>query len=235
MLSQGLAALNLMVPPDGVERLLDYLALIQKWNRVYNLTALTDPHEMLTHHILDSLAALPALHRQLTALDLPGSDLRVLDVGSGAGLPGVVWAIVHPDWTVDCVDAVAKKAAFIQQAAVTLGLKRLRGLHARVEGLTTPYHLVCSRAFASLGDFAVVSERALGDPGVWLALKGHYPQEELRALPPQVQVFHVEQITVPDLGEQRCLVWMRRTGPDWVAPPFGPTASEVPLARPGTL
>jgi 16S rRNA (guanine527-N7)-methyltransferase len=208
-LRAGLQALALALDDVQVSMLLDYLALIQKWTRVYNLTAVRDPQEMLTHHLLDSLAAVRPLRLQLEAL---GRDetARVLDVGAGAGLPGVVLAICCPSLTVHCVDTVAKKAAFVQQVAVSLKLPHLRGLHARVESLAEPYDVVCSRAFASLSDFTQWSVGALAPQGVWMAMKGKHPQAELLALDPGVQVFHVEPLQVPGLDAERCLVWMRR-------------------------
>ena len=130
-------------------------------------------------------------------------------MGSGAGLPGVVIAIACPHIQVSCLDAVSKKAAFVQQVAASLGLAHLRGLHQRIEQLDTPHDLVCSRAFASLVDFVQGSANALAPGGVWLALKGKTPTEELSALGPEVAVFHVEQLQVPGLDAQRCLVWMR--------------------------
>jgi 16S rRNA (guanine527-N7)-methyltransferase len=130
-------------------------------------------------------------------------------VGSGAGLPGVVIAIGCPDIRVDCVDTVGKKAAFIQQAAVALKLSNLRGVHARVESLTDQYQVISSRAFASLADFTHWSARALAPQGVWLAMKGKYPTDELAALSSDVRVFHVEHLTVPGLDAERCLIWMR--------------------------
>jgi 16S rRNA (guanine527-N7)-methyltransferase len=184
--------------------LLGYVALIQKWNKVYNLTALRDPTDMLTHHLLDSLTAIAPLRRHTQ-----GQSIRVLDVGSGGGLPGVVLAICMPELNVSCVDTVAKKAAFIQQVAVSLKLPNLRGLHARVESLTDPYQVICSRAFASLPDFVTWSRSALAEGGVWMAMKGKHPQDEIDALPVDVKVFHVEPLTVPDLDVERCMVWMR--------------------------
>jgi len=130
-------------------------------------------------------------------------------VGSGAGLPGVVIAIACPHIQVTCIDAVSKKAAFVQQVAASLGLVHLRGLHQRIEQLDAPHDLVCSRAFASLADFVQGSANALAPGGVWLALKGKTPTEEMSALGPDVDVFHVEQLQVPGLDAQRCLVWMR--------------------------
>ncbi|MFZ2329526.1 MAG: 16S rRNA (guanine(527)-N(7))-methyltransferase RsmG, partial [Rhodoferax sp.] len=165
---------------------------------------------MLTHHLLDSLAAIQPLLRQLQSQGLAApKPIRLLDVGSGAGLPGIVIAICCPEITVHCVDTVAKKAAFIQQVAVTLKLPNLRGLHARVESLTEPYDVVSSRAFASLVDFTNWSGGALAEQGVWMALKGKHPADEIAALPASVEVFHVEQLQVPGLGAERCIVWMR--------------------------
>lgn len=220
---QGLAALALVLDDAQVARLLDYLELIQKWTKVYNLTAVRDPSEMLTHHLLDSLAVIAPLRTQLDALRAvlptqeegvavaaPHAGLRLLDVGSGAGLPGVVIAICCPELSVDCVDTVAKKAAFIRQVAATLRLSNLHGLHARVEGLTEKYDVISSRAFASLSDFTRWSAGALAGRGIWLAMKGKYPAEEVAALPVDVTVFHVEQLTVPGLAAERCIVWMRK-------------------------
>jgi len=208
-LRAGLHALELALDDAQITALLDYVDLIQKWTRVYNLTAVRDPRDMLTHHLLDSLAVVRPLRQQLAALGHDES-VRVLDVGAGAGLPGVVLAICCPSMTVHCVDTVAKKAAFVQQAAVSLKLPRLSGIHARVESLTEPYDLVCSRAFASLADFTHWSAGALAPLGVWMAMKGKHPQAELLALDPGVQVFHVEPLQVPGLDAERCLVWMRR-------------------------
>ena len=208
-LRAGLHTLGLVLNDGQVAALLDYLGLIQKWTRVYNLTAVRDPQEMLTHHLLDSLAVIGPMRKQLAALGL-GESLRVLDVGSGAGLPGVVLAICCPALMVHCVDTVAKKAAFVQQVAVSLQLQNLRGVHARVESLTEPYDLVCSRAFASLADFTAWSSAALAPKGLWMAMKGKDPQSEIDALGDEVRVFHVEPLAVPGLDADRCLVWMRR-------------------------
>ena len=206
-LAAGLEALGLVLSPEQRRQLLAYLGLIVKWNKVYNLTAVRDPADMLTHHLLDSLSALGPLQRHLSAQGLQHASL--LDVGSGAGLPGIVFAIGCPGLQVSCVDTVSKKAAFIQQAAGELGLKNLRGVHARVESLAGPFDVVCSRAFASLLDFTAWSRQALAPGGVWLAMKGKHPADEMAALPAQVQVFHVEPLSVPGLQAERCMVWMR--------------------------
>ncbi|MFZ3124918.1 MAG: 16S rRNA (guanine(527)-N(7))-methyltransferase RsmG [Acidovorax sp.] len=211
-LQAGAEALALGLTDAQITQLLDFLALLQKWNKVYNLTAVRDAQEMLTHHLLDSLAAVAPLRRQVAALQQGGAPapVRLLDVGSGGGLPGVVFALCCPDVDVSCVDTVGKKAAFIQQAAVALKLRNLHGLHARVETLTTPFDIISCRAFASLPDFVTWSRGALAAPhGVWLAMKGKRPEEEIAALPADVQVFHVEQLTVPGLDAERCIIWMR--------------------------
>ena len=203
-LRSGAKALNLSLSDEQFQHLLGYLALIQKWNKVYNLTALRDPADMLTHHLLDSLTAVAPLSRHTQ-----GQPTKVLDVGSGGGLPGVVLAICMPELTVSCVDTVAKKAAFVQQVAACLKLSNLRGIHARVETLTDPYPVICARAFASLPDFVTWSRPALAEGGVWMAMKGKHPQGEIDALSADVKVFHVEPLTVPRLDVERCMVWMR--------------------------
>ncbi len=207
-LRAGLAELGLVLDEGRQSQLLAYLGLIQKWNRVYNLTALRSEEEMLSHHLMDSLAVIPAVRRHAA-----GRSLRILDVGAGAGLPGVVIAICCPEHQVECVDTVAKKAAFIQQVAAALALKNLQGVHSRVEKLAGPYSMICSRAFASLADFTAWSAQALGEGGVWMAMKGKHPAEEIAALPATVTVFHVEPLQVPDLSADRCLVWLKKSAP----------------------
>jgi 16S rRNA (guanine527-N7)-methyltransferase len=190
------------------QRLFAYRNLIAKWNKVYNLTSLRDPAQMLSHHIIDSLAAAPPLRRHLAQAGL--EKVRLLDVGSGGGLPGVVLASVLDQVDVTCVDTVGKKAAFVQQTANELGLKNLRGVHSRVEVMQAePFDVITSRAFASLLDFVQLTRMHLKPHGVWMALKGKQPLEELTALPPEIEVFHVEQLAVPGLDAERCIVWMR--------------------------
>ncbi len=211
-LREGINTLGLELSEAQITQLLDFLALLQKWNKVYNLTAVRDPQEMLTHHLLDSLAAVPPLRRHVAQRGQGGAihpRARLLDVGSGGGLPGVVFAICCPEVDVSCVDTVAKKAAFIQQAAGTLGLSNLHGIHARVETLAGPFDVVSCRAFAALADFTAWSRQALAPHGVWLAMKGKHPHDEIAALPADVGVFHVEQLTVPGLQAERCILWLR--------------------------
>jgi 16S rRNA (guanine527-N7)-methyltransferase len=203
-LRAGAAAMGVSLSDAQGEQLLAYGTLMLKWNKVYNLTALRDPASVLTHHLLDSLAAVAPLQREWAGKG------KLLDVGSGGGLPGVVIAIMRPDIEVSCLDAVAKKAAFVQQVAAELELPNLRGLHARVESLAGSYEVISSRAFASLPDFFNGSMNLLAPGGVWLAMKGKLPTDELAALPAGVAVFHVEQLTVPGLDAERCIVWARK-------------------------
>jgi 16S rRNA (guanine527-N7)-methyltransferase len=211
VLREGLRGLRLDLDDSQVAQLLTYLAMIGKWTKVYNLTAVRDPAEMMTHHLLDSLAAVPPLTRQLKQMGLE-AGARLLDVGAGAGLPGVVIAICCPSVAVTCVDTVAKKAAFIKQAALELKLRNLAGLHKRVEQVTEPFDVVCSRAFASLSDFTAWSANALAPAGVWMAMKGKHPAGEIDALGASIDVFHVEQLVVPGLDAERCIVWARPVG-----------------------
>ena len=210
-LSLGIEALGLNVAEAQQRQLLSYMALIQKWNKVYNLTALRSSQEILTHHLLDSLSSITPLRRHLAknakSID---SKTELLDVGSGGGLPGVVIAICCPNVSVTCVDTVSKKAAFVQQVAASLKLSNLRGVHARVESLTGPFEVICSRAFASLPDFVNWSVGALSNEGVWMAMKGKLPDPEMASLPSFAEVFHVEQLQVPGLAADRCMVWMKK-------------------------
>lgn len=214
-LASVMTELGLSLGAGVMERLLAYLDLLQRWNATYNLTAVRDPQDMLRQHLADCLAVVRPMARQLGQPEgadaaSGGRALRVLDVGSGGGLPGVVLAAVFPHWQVVCVDTVGKKAAFIQQAAVELGLRNLRAEHARVEALRSPpFDVITSRAFASLVDFTRLSQGLLADAGVWMAMKGKTPADELAALPSGIEVFHVEPLSVPGLDAERCLVWMR--------------------------
>ena len=203
--------LGLALTATDRERLLAYLTLIQRWTKVYNLTAVRNTGEMFTHHLLDCLAVVLPL-RAGTGAAGQGS-LRVLDVGSGAGLPGVILAMLNPAWQVTCVDAVAKKAAFVRQAAAELGMPNLHGVHGRVEQPGTfrspEFDLVTSRAFASILDFTRLTRSLLAAGGQWAAMKANLSAEEQAQIPADVSMFHVEQLEVPELNEKRCLVWLR--------------------------
>jgi 16S rRNA (guanine527-N7)-methyltransferase len=198
-----LDALDVRLSDAQQADLLAYLDLLLKWNKVYNLTALREPDQVLTHHVLDCLAVVRPMTERMPALT------TVLDVGAGGGLPAVVIALACPHIQVTAVDTVAKKAAFIQTAAHRLGLPNLKGVHARVEDVSGPFDLVTSRAFASLHDFTAWSRGALAPHGVWMAMKGRTPDDEISALPASVQVDALEALQVPGLDAQRCLVWMR--------------------------
>lgn len=194
--------LGLSVTAAQVAALGEFLNLLQRWNQTYNLTAVREREAMLTQHLADCLTLVPALQRR--------QPRRVLDVGSGGGLPGVIIAALLPDCDVTCVDAVGKKMAFVRQVAGALRLPNLHALHTRVEMMRAPpFDLITSRAFASLADFAALTARNLAPGGVWVAMKGKPPLDEIAALPPDVEVFHVEPLAVPGLDAQRCLVWMQ--------------------------
>ncbi len=203
--------LGLTLTGSERERLLAYMALIQRWTKVYNLTAVRNTGEMFTHHLLDCLAVVLPMRK---GTGIEGQDgLRLLDVGSGAGLPGVILAMLNPAWQVTCVDAVAKKAAFIRQAAAELGLPNLHGVHGRVEAPGTfkspEFDLITSRAFASIQDFTTLTRTLLAPQGRWAAMKANLSAEERADIPADVDMFHVEQLDVPELNEKRCLVWLR--------------------------
>lgn len=203
-LAAAAAALGLTLDEPTQARLLRYLGLLQRWNAHYNLTAVRDPQAMLSQHLVDCLAVLPALRAEL-----PAGPVRLLDVGSGGGLPGVVLALLQPDWQVHCVDTVGKKAAFIRQVAADLQVPNLGGLHARAESLDREYDLITCRAFAALPMFVSLTRHLLAPGGRWAAMKGRVPEDELKALPPDIDVFHVKHLDVPGLDAERCLVWMR--------------------------
>jgi len=198
-LKEGLTALRLDLPLTVQAQLLAYLALLQKWNKTYNLTAITEPERQLTHHLLDSLALLPHVG--------PGP---LLDVGSGAGLPGIPLALARPDLKVTLIDASQKKAAFMQQAAIELGLAaRVTAVHGRVEALQAgPFAQITARAFADLNDLVFLTRHLLSEGGCWLAMKGTHPHEEVAKLRGAVVSEEIE-LTVPGLGAQRRLLVLR--------------------------
>ena len=204
------AALGLPTSTPQRAGLVAYVDLLARWNATYNLTAVRDRDAVWSQHIADCLAVLPALDRHLAG----GGTRRVLDVGSGGGLPGVVLALMRPALDVTCVDAVGKKAAFVRQVAGALALPNLHAVHGRVEALRAPpFELVTSRAFASLADFVRLTRPLLAPGGSWLAMKGKLPADEIAALPADVTVFHVEPIGVPGLDAERCLVWIKPNTP----------------------
>ena len=199
-LSSGLAELGLELSPATQAQLLAFRDLLLKWNKTYNLTALRDPQQALSHHLLDSLAILPHVGPE-----------PLLDVGSGGGLPGIPLAIVRPELAVRMVDTVQKKATFLQQAAIQLGLKNVTVNHARVEELPGQYAQISSRAFAELSLFVELTRHLLAPGGRWLAMKGVQPDDELQALPQDFRVEHCHVLKVPGCQGQRHLLILRRT------------------------
>lgn len=208
----ALASAGLEAEKRQEQQLATYLSLLATWNATYNLTALRTREDVLSHHLADCLAVVAPFQRRMAQAEAGGSGLhisQVLDVGSGGGLPGVVLAVLCPNVIVTCVDTVGKKAAFVRQVAAQAGLGNLKAEHARVQQLQGRFDVITSRAFASLADFTEWSAHLLADQGWWMAMKGRRPDEQLKALPPQVQVVEVEPLAVPALDAERCLVWMR--------------------------
>lgn len=202
ILNDGIKELGLVLTPEHVEKLLDYLALLAKWNSVYNLTSVRDPMQMLTLHVLDSLAAVPAF----------ADAKHVLDVGAGGGLPGMVLAITRPDVKVSMIDTVHKKTAFLTQVKAELGLANVTVYTKRVEQLEVKqkFDVITSRAFADLSDFVNWSGHVLEEGGQFIALKGVAPPDERERLPAEWKVTELRQITVPGLNAERHLVFITR-------------------------
>ena len=197
-LQDGLAELGIDLPQEAQQKLLAFRDLLLKWNKTYNLTALRDPEQAISHHLLDSLAILPHV-----------GDGALLDVGSGGGLPGIPLAIARPQLPVSMVDTVQKKATFLQQAAIQLGLKNVAVHHARVEELPGQYAQISSRAFAEIGLFVRLTRHLLAPGGRWLAMKGVRPDDEIAALPADVVVERIIPLHVPGLGAERHLIILK--------------------------
>jgi 16S rRNA (guanine527-N7)-methyltransferase len=199
---RDLAAGAVALPAAASGKLAQYLALLAKWNRTYNLTAIREPERMVTHHVLDALAVLPHLPQR--------PDLRVLDVGSGGGVPGIPLAIARPDWRVVMLDSNHKKSAFVQQAVIELALANAEAVTARVEDYAPAalFDIVISRAFSDLATFAESSARHLAPGGQLVAMKGIHPDEEIAALPPGIRVIATRALSVPGLDAQRHLIVM---------------------------
>ncbi len=204
-LRSGLKELRLSMSDQQIELILRYVGLLNKWGDVYNLTAIKGSDQILVQHVLDCLSIVNPL------MDRIGSAAHILDVGSGAGLPAVMIAIACPLMQVVALDAVAKKMAFVQQTALQLGLKNLVAKHARIENIeSNDFDLVVSRAFASLTDFIEGTKGALKEGGIWLAMKGRVPSDEIEVLPEGFVVREVETLLVPGMFAERCLVWIAR-------------------------
>ncbi|MGH8455697.1 MAG: 16S rRNA (guanine(527)-N(7))-methyltransferase RsmG [Stenotrophobium sp.] len=201
-LEAGVRELNLELPASAFEQLLNYQAELQKWNAAYNLTAVRDPSQMVTRHLLDSLALLPSLSR------LPSPVSRLLDVGSGAGLPGIVLAIVRPGLNVTTLDSNGKKTRFMRHAARTLDLANVEVVENRVEAYApaVPFECIVSRAFASLADFFDKTAHLLAPGGQWMAMKGKLDVQELAGIPAGIQIRETPRLQVPGLDEERHVV-----------------------------
>jgi len=196
-LKRGLIALGLVLDRDTQRRLLDYIALIEKWNRVYNLTAIREPEKMVSHHLLDSLAVAPHLRAK-----------RLLDVGSGAGLPGIPLALAKPETQVTLLDSNHKKAAFLNQAVMELNLKNAEVCSERVESWQSEnrFDVIISRAFADMGEFVRITRHLLAPGGMFAAMKGLHPYEEIDKLPPEYKVLQVLPLAIPGVEGARHLV-----------------------------
>lgn len=206
------AALGCNLAANQVTLLLTYLDLLARWNQVHNLTAVRNRADMVTQHLLDCLAVVAPLRRHVASVSGRGAGeqpVRLLDVGSGGGLPGIVIAIAAPEIQVTCVDAVAKKVAFITQAQAELRLANLVAQHARVEQLrAAPFDVITSRALGSLAELVAWTRNLLRPGGAWMAMKGAHPAKEIAELGGAATVFHVEHLDIPLLKAERCLVWM---------------------------
>lgn len=210
-LLSGAAQMNVPLTETQASKLLDYLDLLQKWNKAYNLTAVRERSAMLTQHLLDSLSIVP---------HLPPGDL--LDVGSGGGLPGIPLAILQPERSITLIDTVGKKVAFLKQAVMTLSLKNLQAVSDRIESwqplANSPathaggYALITARAYATLATLVGQTRRLLAENGAWYAMKGVFPDAEMAELPPDVVVKAVIPLQVPDLGAERHLVVLAPAG-----------------------
>lgn len=193
-LAAGISALGLDVAPQAQQRLLGYLALVEKWNKAYNLTAVREPAKMLTHHLLDSLSVLPHVRGP-----------RVLDVGSGAGLPGIPLAVAQPQWRFTLLDSSHKKTTFLRQTVIELKLANVDVVCDRVESWTDqqPFDTVVSRAFSDLPEFLALAGRLCARTGLVVAMKGVYPHEELAQVSKDFRLRDVVALNVPGLGAER--------------------------------
>lgn len=205
-------ALGLKLNIEQINTLLLYLKQLERWNKTYNLTALRDPELMLVQHIFDSLAVVPAV-QAIAKNNKNSEELKIIDVGSGGGLPGVVLAVASSTWNVHCVDAVEKKMAFVRQMSAVLTLKNLHAHHIRIEQAECfEADLIISRAFASLVDFVNLSEKHLKSTGKIIAMKAKYPVDEISTLEAETdwRVESIEELLVPELSAERCLIYLKK-------------------------
>ena len=211
-LVNGCAEMNLSVTPQQVEQLIAYVQLMAKWNPVYNLTAIRETDKMVSHHLLDSLAVLPLFEKILSEHTLSEETPKIMDVGTGGGLPGVVLSIMHPDWHITLIDPVHKKTAFLTQVKAQLSLSNVTVINGKVEDLepTQTFDVITSRAFTSLVDFVQLSQNALAPNGCWLAMKGLAPEDEMQAFKQtfaqQYSITHITPVRVAQLNAERHLI-----------------------------
>ncbi|PXV57005.1 16S rRNA m(7)G-527 methyltransferase [Dyella jiangningensis] len=199
-LERGIAALGVSLPAGAADRLLDYQALLARWNATYNLTAIRDPGEMVSRHLVDSLAILPYVQGQTLA-----------DLGTGPGLPGIPLAIAAPERQVLLVDSNGKKVRFLREAIRSLKLENVRAVQSRVEEVEGQFDCITARAFASLEDMLAWGGHLLTQDGIWLAMKGKHPDDELPGVPAGFEVRAIHTLDVPDVGGERHLVVLGRT------------------------
>lgn len=201
MLQQGLQQMNIDLTVPQQLQLLAFIDLLKKWNSTYNLTALRNDQDVISHHILDSLTLLPYVEHAR----------GLIDVGSGGGMPGIPVAIARPDLPVALLDASSKKTSFLQQAVIELGLTNVQVITARVEAMVgEQFDVITSRAFAELNDFITITKQLMAKGGCWAAMKGVYPYEEIERLPDNVELVQVDKLTVPHLNAERHMVLVRK-------------------------
>jgi 16S rRNA (guanine527-N7)-methyltransferase len=212
-LDNALLHWKLLLTEHQKQQLLGYINLLHRWNQVYNISGHRQIEQMFQLHVLDSLSIVQPLKQYLLNRYPNNQDtkLKILDVGSGAGLPGIVLAICFPEYEFVCIDAVAKKIAFLQQVKIQLQLQNTQVIHTRVENHGAKYQIITSRAFSSLHFFTQITNHCISDKGCWFAMKGKYPVREIEQLDSKLEVFHVEQLDIPELDAERCLVWIRNT------------------------
>lgn len=201
MLQHGLQQMNIDLTVPQQLQLLAFIDLLKKWNSTYNLTALRNDQDVISHHILDSLTLLPYVEHAR----------GLIDVGSGGGMPGIPVAIARPDLPVALLDANSKKTSFLQQAVIELGLTNVQVITARVEAMVgEQFDVITSRAFAELNDFITITKQLMAKGGCWAAMKGVYPYEEIERLPDNVELVQVDKLTVPHLNAERHMVLVRK-------------------------
>lgn len=209
LLKEGLDFLSISYSEGKLEQLKDFANLLIRWNKVYNLTSIRDERDIVIKHLLDSATIAKEFPVFASHLGLQGAGKRVLDVGCGGGFPGIPSAVLFPEISFDLIDTVSKKIQFVRQAIVNLGLKNASALNQRVENLEAPpYPLITSRAFSSLENFAGLTRNVIAPRGLWLAMKGKEPTDEIKALPSDIRVVEIKKLHLPFEQDERCLIVM---------------------------